>query len=250
VSRGYGIGESESVSESGEVTRTRARAWVIAAWVVVAATAALVALLGYGVRAGFKPQLELDAAVSEALYAGDDRARALDWLLEVLTAPGLSWVRLVLAVPVFVLLVRRRAMWLAAWVVAAAVLVGPITAVLKEYFGRVRPDFELGGARYDTLSYPSGHASGVAALVAVGLILAWPLLSSAARTVSVAAGVALVLLVGLTRMWLGVHYLSDVVGGWALGLSWTLLTALLLGALPGGRAALRPAATVDEETPA
>ena len=49
------------------------------------------------------------------------------------------------------------------------------------------------------------------------------------------------LLVGLTRMWLGVHFLSDVVGGWALGLSWTLLTALLIGALPGGPAALSPA---------
>ena len=50
----------------------------------------------------------------------------------------------------------------------------------------------------------------------------------------------LVLLVGLTRMWLGVHFLSDVVGGWALGLGWTLLTALLFGAFAEGRAALRP----------
>jgi undecaprenyl-diphosphatase len=49
----------------------------------------------------------------------------------------------------------------------------------------------------------------------------------------------LVLLVGLTRMWLGVHFLSDVLGGWSLGVAWTLLTALAFGALPGGRAALR-----------
>ena len=48
------------------------------------------------------------------------------------------------------------------------------------------------------------------------------------------------MLVGLTRMWLGVHYLSDVVGGWALGVAWSLLTALVFGAFAGGRAALRP----------
>jgi len=40
-----------------------------------------------------------------------------------------------------------------------------------------------------------------------------------------------------------VHYLSDVLGGWALGLGWTLLVALLVGALPGHRAALRPRET-------
>jgi undecaprenyl-diphosphatase len=50
----------------------------------------------------------------------------------------------------------------------------------------------------------------------------------------------LVVLVGLTRMWLGVHYLSDVLGGWALGVGWSVLVATLLGGLPGGRAALPP----------
>ncbi|WRL66911.1 phosphatase PAP2 family protein [Blastococcus brunescens] len=79
----------------------------------------------------------------------------------------------------------------------------------------------------------------MAALVVVALVLAWPLLGSSARRRALAGGVALVLLVGLTRMWLGVHYLSDVVGGWSFGLAWTLGTALLFGALPGGRAALR-----------
>ena len=221
------------------VTRTRARS-AVPVYGAVVAGAVLVALLGAGVRTDFAPQMEVDAAVSEALYAGDDRVRALDWLLEVLTAPGLSWVRILLAVPLFVVLVRRRHMRLAAWVMAAVVLVAPITTVLKEYFGRVRPHFDEGGARYETLSYPSGHSSGVATLVVVGLVLAWPLLSAAARRAWVAAGATLVLLVGLTRMWLGVHYLSDVVGGWSLGLSWTLLTALLLGALPGGPAALQP----------
>jgi undecaprenyl-diphosphatase len=51
--------------------------------------------------------------------------------------------------------------------------------------------------------------------------------------------VLLVLLVGLTRMWLGVHYLSDVLAGWALGVGWTVLTAVLLGVLPSRGRELR-----------
>jgi undecaprenyl-diphosphatase len=202
----------------------------------------VLALLGAGVRTDFGPQSRLDAGVGEAMYAGDHRAAALDWLLEVLTAPGLSWVRFLVFLPVLVRLAQRRLWWTAAWVVTAIVLVAPLTSLLKEYFGRIRPAFEGGGARYESLSFPSGHSSGIATLVTVALVLAWPLLSSRAQRWSLVAGAVLVLVVGLTRMWLGVHFLSDVVGGWSFGIAWTLLTALVFGALPGGRASLRPAA--------
>jgi undecaprenyl-diphosphatase len=200
----------------------------------------VLALLGAGVRSDFGPQLRLDAEVSEALYVGDERAGALDWLLELLTAPGLSWVRFLVFLPVLVLLLRRRAWWTTAWLVTAVVLVAPLTTLLKDYFGRVRPDFTEGGARYESLSFPSGHSSGIATLVTVGLIVAWPLLAARARRWLLAVGVLLVLLVGLTRIWLGVHFLSDVVAGWALGTSWSLLTALVFGAFAEGRASLRP----------
>jgi membrane-associated phospholipid phosphatase len=206
----------------------------------VAGCLVVVALLGAGVRTDFGPQLRLDATVSEALYVGDSRAVALDDLLGVLTAPGLSWFRFAVFLPVLVLLFVRRAWWTAAWVVTAVALVGPLNTLLKEYFGRVRPDFEQGGARLDSLSYPSGHSSGIATLVTVALILAWPLLAGRARHWALAVGMLLVLLVGLTRMWLGVHFFSDVVGGWALGVGWSLLTALLFGAFAEGRASLRP----------
>ncbi|SNR66573.1 phosphatase PAP2 family protein [Blastococcus mobilis] len=221
------------------VARTRAAPATRAAVVATATCLVVLALLGAGISAGFGPQLRLDAAVSEALYAGDSRVGALDGLLEVLTAPGLSWVRFLVFLPVLVSLARRRMWWTAGWVLTAVVLVAPLTTALKEYFGRIRPPFGEGGARYESLSFPSGHSSGIATLVAVALVLAWPLLSARARRWALAVGIALVVLVGLTRLWLGVHYLSDVVGGWSLGLAWTLGTALLFGALPGGRAALR-----------
>ena len=221
------------------VTRTRAPAPVPVTVGVTALSLLVLALLGAGIRNSFAPQLRLDAAVSQSLYAGDDRVPALDVLLEVLTAPGLSWVRVAVFLPVLVWLVRRGSWWTAGWLVTAVVLVAPLTSLLKQYFGRVRPPMEDGGARYESLSFPSGHSSGIATLVTVALVLLWPSVSARARRWSVVVGVVLVVLVGLTRMWLGVHYLSDVVGGWSLGLAWTLGTALLFGALPGGRAALR-----------
>jgi membrane-associated phospholipid phosphatase len=225
---------------SSTVTRPRASGTVVRAWAVVAGCLVVLALLGAGVRADFGPQLRLDGVVSDALYAGDHRAVALNDLLAVLTAPGLSWFRFLVFLPVLVLLVRRRAWWTAAWVLTAIALIGPLNTLLKHFFGRVRPDFAEGGARLESLSYPSGHSSGIATLVTVALVLAWPLMGARARHGVLAVGAALVLLVGLTRMWLGVHFLSDVVGGWALGVGWTLLTALLFGALAEGRAVLRP----------
>jgi membrane-associated phospholipid phosphatase len=199
---------------------------------------AVVALLGIGVFTDFGPQLRLDGVVSEAMYAGDDRAAALNGLLQVLTAPGLTVFRVLVLLPVVVWLVVRRAWWVAAWVLTAIVLVAPLTTLLKKLVGRVRPDFVNGGARLESLSYPSGHAAGIATLVTVVLVLVWPLLTPTVRRICLVLGVALVVLVGLTRMWLGVHFLSDVVGGWAFGLAWTLTMALAFGALPGGRAAL------------
>ena len=199
---------------------------------------AVLLALGAGVLVGWAPQVRLDEAVSRALYAGDDRSALTGVLLEVLTTPGATWFRVVASLPVLFWLGTRRAWRTAAWVVTANVLVGPLTALLKETFGRVRPAFENGGATYDSLSFPSGHSSGIATLVTIALVLAWPRLPGRQRRLALAAGAALVVLVGLTRMWLGVHFLSDVLGGWAFGVAWTLLVARAFDALPGGRGAL------------
>ena len=200
---------------------------------VVVLLAGVVAVLGWAVAAQAAPLLGLDRAVSVALYAGDDRPGWLEVVLQVATAPGSSAVRAVVVLPVLVVLVRRRAWRTAGWVLVAGGLVGPLTTALKELVGRPRPQFAEGGAELDSLSFPSGHASGVAALVTLVLLLVWPRLSRAGRRRAVAAGVALGLLVGCTRLWLGVHFPSDVVGGWALGVGWTLLAALASRALPG-----------------
>jgi undecaprenyl-diphosphatase len=205
--------------------------------VLVAACAVLI-LLGVGVLTRFGPQLRLDTAASSAFYAGDRRPGWLGALLQAVTAPGLTVFRLVVYLPVVVWLGLRRAWGTLLWVALAVVLIGPLTSGLKDAFGRLRPQFAGGGARYSSLSYPSGHSSGITTLVAVALILAWPLLGPVARRWWLLVGGVLVIVVGLSRMWLGVHYLTDVVGGWALGIAWSLGVAWALGGLPRGRAAL------------
>ena len=189
----------------------------------VAVCALVVVLLGAGVATGWGPQLRLDDAVSRALYAGDDRSRTVSVVLEVLTAPGLSAFRFLVFLPVVVLLLRARRWLTAAWVTVAVVGVGLANSGLKELVGRVRPGFAEGGAQVDSLSFPSGHSAGIACLVTTALVLAWPGLSRAGRRWWTLAGVAAVVVVGSTRMLLGVHYLSDVVAGWAFGVGWTLL---------------------------
>jgi undecaprenyl-diphosphatase len=204
-------------------------------------------LLGAGVVTRFGPQLRLDRAASRLFYVGDHPTTWLHDLLLVETAPGLSLVRLPLTALLVVWLVLRGARWAAVWAAVVLVTIGPLTTLLKDAFDRVRPQFANGGARLTSLSYPSGHSSGIAALVVVLLVLAWPLLGPARRRLALVIGVAAILLVGLGRMWQGVHYLTDVLGGWSLGIAWALPLAVAFGVLPGGRAALRPRGAVPAE---
>jgi undecaprenyl-diphosphatase len=229
------VRESERVDPAPDHRRAPTRRRALAG---VAAGCLVLALLGAGVLTGFGPQLRLDTAASHVFYVGDHPPVWLHDLLGAETAPGLTVVRLILFAPVVLWLALRRAWWSVAWVTVALVTVAPLPTLLKDGFDRVRPQFAGGGARLHTLSFPSGHSSGIATLVVVALVLTWPLLTRALRRLAVAVGVLAIVVVGLGRMWQGVHYLTDVLGGWAFGTAWALALALAFDAFPGGRAAL------------
>jgi undecaprenyl-diphosphatase len=115
----------------------------------------------------------------------------------------------------------------------AAVLVGGLALtyvavhVAKDAFDRPRPPrglIETAGA-----SYPSGHAAYAVAWVAVAVVLTRALPTAAARFAFVTFAVILAVLVGLSRIYLRAHYLSDVVGGWGLGAG--IFSVLGIGAL-------------------
>jgi len=111
-------------------------------------------------------------------------------------------------------------------VLTAIVLIGRgLSEVQKYWIGRVRPDLEPHLVVVQTSSFPSGHAtSSMIFYLTLALVLIrerhWH------RAAAVGA-ILLSLCIGLSRVMLGVHWPSDVVGGWAFGLLWVLLTLRL-----------------------
>ena len=98
--------------------------------------------------------------------------------------------------------------------------------VLKLAFHRERPAPYFGLPKPASFSFPSGHALVSLCFYGVAAYLAGAHIESPARRLLVrGAGVAMVLLVGLSRIYLGVHYPSDVLAGFAAGLVW--LTAIV-----------------------
>jgi undecaprenyl-diphosphatase len=110
----------------------------------------------------------------------------------------------------------RHALLLAALLLSERLLV----TLLKLLFARARPD-PAGHLDFTyTLSFPSGHATNAMTL---GLGAALLLAPGKGRGLPLALGLLFAFLVGATRPLLGVHWPSDVLGGWALGALWTLL---------------------------
>ncbi|KLJ01998.1 phosphatase PAP2 family protein [Luteimonas sp. FCS-9] len=95
----------------------------------------------------------------------------------------------------------------------------------KQLFARDRPTLWDSIAPEATYSFPSGHAMGSMTLALVLVLLAWP---TRARWWVVAAMAVFVPMVGLSRVYLGVHYPSDILAGWAAASVWVIGVYLLL----------------------
>lgn len=119
-------------------------------------------------------------------------------------------------------IVRRRPRS-ALFLLVAVEMTEPITRLAKHSVCRPRPVDAL--VKVSSYSFPSGHALGV--VVGVGALLAVivPLLRPRAQAVAIAAGVLVVVAVGVSRVALVVHHISDVVAGWALGWVWLVVVA-------------------------
>jgi membrane-associated phospholipid phosphatase len=121
-----------------------------------------------------------------------------------------------MAVVVIVLLVRRQRR-LALWAAVTTIVAGLLGDGLKTVVARARPVLPEPVAHAPGFSFPSGHALNSFVFFGILLLLVLPLLPRAWRWVAWAVAVGGTLLVGFDRVALGVHYVSDVVGGWLLG---------------------------------
>jgi undecaprenyl-diphosphatase len=121
----------------------------------------------------------------------------------------------------------------AAWLVATSVISGAaLMSLMKIAFGRLRPDLAQAAIMVPGLSFPSGHSS-MAAIVflTLGTLIASTRTRLRERSYILAVASLLALLVGVSRMMLGVHWATDVLGGWAFGVGWAMAWLLLVGAV-------------------
>jgi membrane-associated phospholipid phosphatase len=163
-------------------------------------------------------------------------------VFQVVTWAGNAIVLALVTALALALLLRRRMVGAAVLVVAVAAGIEALNAGLKLAFHRPRP--ELAFVHLDTYSFPSGHAAGSAAIYSLLAVLVARRLGLGGRILVGVATVALLLVIGFSRLYLGAHYLSDVLAGLSLGLAWTagwLLAFEVLGAHRFARAVPRRA---------
>jgi YegS/Rv2252/BmrU family lipid kinase len=152
----------------------------------------------------------------------------------------------VATIAVAALLLWRRHPRAAAWTVGVMLGASLTTYLLKRLFQRDRPVWEDPIQHLTTYAFPSGHASGIASGMGVAIVLTTLLVRR--RTVRReldTVWVALVVLVGADRVLLGVHHVSDVVAGYAVGAFWVLAGLVVFSPAPRAR----PQRAITESLP-
>jgi len=153
------------------------------------------------------------------------------WLLPAardLTALGSVEVLLLFVLAVAGFLALARLWWHLALVLGASAGGVLLLVLLKQVFDRPRPTVVPPLMLETSPSFPSGHAMMSAVIyLTLGTLLAQLCSRWRERIYVVSVAVVLAAIVGLTRLYLGVHYPSDVLAGWSLGLAWALASALL-----------------------
>jgi membrane-associated phospholipid phosphatase len=193
-------------------------------------TLALIAVFALGVpfavllllvRGKFAPLLDLDQDVATGLHRLALRHPPLVRTFNVLSTVFDPNVFRVIGTGLAVWLLVDHRPRLAGWTLVTTWGGALLGVVVKAAVARARPIFDVAVATAPGRSFPSGHALGSVVGCGVLLLVLLPLVGSRlGRWLCWAAAATIVLAVGFARVGLGVHYLTDVAGGWVLGLAW------------------------------
>ena len=206
----------------------------LVALTIVAVPFGLLLLL---VRARWTPLLSVDNGARDELYHYTVEHPAFATAMKAMSTAGSAPVYLTGFALVAAWLVYRRHPRLAAFAVVTVAGSAVLNAVVKRAVQRARPVVADPLTTATGLSFPSGHAQSAVVTYATLLLLFWSAMRSVCRRVAVAVAAVMVLGIGLSRVALSVHYVSDVLAGYVLGLAWVVAMIAMFSAW---RQELRP----------
>lgn len=237
------------------------RARTLARTELAALSALLVIALGVWAFAGLADETAepggqaFDQAVLMAMRPNADPSDAWGpWWLQAAAGDltslgGISVLGLFATITFLFLLIQRKR--LSALMMVLGLAGGVLLSEgLKGVFGRARPPSAFQAVETINASFPSGHALlSTVFYLSVGVMLARTLPRRRLKTFVLASAVTIAILVGLTRIYLGAHWASDVFAGWSVGAAWAM-TLWLVAHIVERRQAARHAALQDEPAPA
>jgi len=182
------------------------------------------------------PLVRADTAFYRVLQ--DLRTAPGDWVMIAFTELGDTAVVLPVTIVVFLWLAWMRAWRTTAYWLAAVAGASALNTVIKAALHRTRPG-ELFYTGWSAFSFPSGHSTVNVVLYGFLVFLVVRQLRPAWRSPVVVCGASLTLLIAFSRLYLGAHWLSDVIGGLAFGTAWLALLGLSYLRQPSER--IRPA---------
>ncbi|OLP17063.1 hypothetical protein BST81_17030 [Leptolyngbya sp. 'hensonii'] len=149
----------------------------------------------------------------------------LDTLALILTRLGSVWTLWPLALGLALLLLGLRRWRSLAYLLVALSGNMAINRIGKAFWHRVRPHLWESMTPETDYAFPSGHAMTSMAIVAILAVLLWP---SRWRWPILLIGTVYVITIGWTRLYLGVHFPSDILAGWMAALAWSIGTSLMI----------------------
>jgi YegS/Rv2252/BmrU family lipid kinase len=199
--------------------------------------ALLFGVLGYLVTRDRSPFDTVDVEGRRLEDWADDQSVLIDVLRVVEVAFGTIGMTVLTVLLAGTLLLRRQR-WAALLAVVVMSVTSIATTLLKHWLGRDRPDWQDALGSHTNFSFPSGHASSVAAFAAILVMLLVLFVRRASlRRLGIAVVVAWWLLVGADRVLLGRHFPSDVIGGTLLALAIFFLALAFIDPRPRSTAA-------------
>lgn len=175
----------------------------------------------------------LDGSVADALNEWALQRPDVVTVLEALSEVTSPWTFRLVVLFLAALLWRAGSRRLATWAVVTMAAGGLLNVVLKEVVGRARPVFEEPVAIATQPSFPSGHALNSALAMGIVVLVMSPLVHGRSRYLLWGSATFVVLLTGFDRVGLGVHFFSDVLGGWLEAAAILVGTTVVFGSWRG-----------------